>query len=73
MLEYKVITQRDKSWRGAFEPQRLTELLNAHARDGWRLAEGFIASSLWKSSRMELMLILERTRTSTSEPTTDES
>jgi hypothetical protein len=57
MFAYKIHTQRDKTFSGAFDPTELEAALNAHAADGWRLAEGFKVSSLWKS---EIVLILER-------------
>jgi hypothetical protein len=49
MFEYKIHTQRDKTFSGAFDPTEFEAALNAHAADGWRLAEGFMVSSLWKS------------------------
>ena len=49
MFEYKIHTQRDKTFSGAFDPTAFEAALNAHAADGWRLAEGFMVSSLWKS------------------------
>jgi hypothetical protein len=62
MLEYKVLTQRDARFSGAFDPDALERELNAHAAEGWRLAEGFVASSLWKSVKSEIVVILERQR-----------
>ena len=60
MLEYKIHTQRDKTFSGSFDPTELEAALNTHAADGWRLAEGFMVSSLWKSMKSEIVLILER-------------
>jgi Domain of unknown function (DUF4177) len=57
MFAYKIHTQRDKTFSGAFDPTEFEAALNAHGADGWRLAEGFKVSSLWKS---EIVLILER-------------
>jgi hypothetical protein len=59
-FEYKIHTQRDKTFSGAFDPTELEAALNAHAAGGWRLAEGFMVSSLWKSMKSEIVLILER-------------
>jgi hypothetical protein len=42
MFEYKIHTQRDKTFSGAFDPTEFEAALNAHAADGWRLAEGFM-------------------------------
>ena len=60
MFEYKIHTQRDKTFSGAFDPTEFEAALNAHAAHGWRLAEGFMVSSLWKSMKSEIVLILER-------------
>jgi hypothetical protein len=62
MHEYKVLTERDKVFTGAFDPQALENTLNGYAAAGWRLAEGFMAASLWKSAKAEIVLILERER-----------
>jgi hypothetical protein len=62
MLEYKVLTERDSRFSGAFDPEALEHVLNDYAADGWRLAEGFMAASLWKSVKAEIVLILERSR-----------
>ncbi len=60
MVEYKVLTVRDKTFSGAFDPEELERTLNGHAAEGWRLAEGFLVNSLWKSAKGEIMLVLER-------------
>ncbi|MCA1845516.1 MAG: DUF4177 domain-containing protein [Actinobacteria bacterium] len=65
LLEYKILTQRDKTFSGAFDSAALEQMLNEHAADGWRLAEGFTAASLWKTMRTEIVLILERPRPET--------
>jgi hypothetical protein len=62
MLEYKVLTERDAKFSGKFDLEALEATLNDFAAEGWRLAESFIASSLWKSSKAEMVMILERTR-----------
>jgi hypothetical protein len=62
VFEYKILTQRDKTFAGGFEPEALERTLNEYGAAGWRLAEGFMAASLWKSMRTEIVLILERTR-----------
>ena len=60
MYEYKVLTERDKRFSGNFAPESLEATLNRDAADGWRLAEGFLATNVWKSSKAEIVLILER-------------
>jgi uncharacterized protein DUF4177 len=62
MFEYKVLTERDKIFSGAFDSDALERVLNEYAADGWRLAEGFMAASLWKSLKAEIVMILERSR-----------
>ena len=62
MFEYKVLTEHDKMFSGAFDPTALERVLNEYAADGWRLAEGFMAASLWKSLKAEIVMILERSR-----------
>ena len=62
MFEYKIVTQRDKTFTGAFDAEALERTLNEHGADGWRLAEGFTAASLWKSMRADIVLILERAK-----------
>ncbi len=63
MLEYKVLTERDKVFSGTFDPEKLETVLNGYAADGWRLTEGFTVASVWKSAKTEIMLILERSVT----------
>ena len=41
MVEYKVLTERDKTFSGAFDPEALERVLNEYAGEGWRLVEGF--------------------------------
>ena len=62
MFEYKIITQRDKTFTGAFDAEALERTLNELGADGWRLSEGFMAASLWKTMRAEIVLILERAK-----------
>ncbi len=60
MFEYRVITERDKVFSGAFDPESLERVLNEHAREGWRVVEGFMASNVWKTVKAEILFILER-------------
>ena len=51
MFEYKIHTQRDKTFSGAFDPTEVEAALNAHAAEvseEWRLGERFMVSNLWK-------------------------
>ena len=58
-MEYKVLTQKDLFF-GSFDPERLETTLNSYASEGWRVISGFTASSLWKSMKSEIMIVLER-------------
>ncbi|MBA2273207.1 MAG: DUF4177 domain-containing protein [Actinobacteria bacterium] len=60
MFEYKVLTERDSLFAGRFEPESLEAALNGYAAEGWRVIESFLAASLWKSPKAEIMVILER-------------
>ncbi len=60
MYEYKILTQRDGLFRGHFDPEELQEQLNRYAAGGWRLAEGFLFQNVWKRSKAETVLVLER-------------
>jgi hypothetical protein len=62
MLEYKVLTQRDRLFSGNFDLDALETALNSCAAEGWRVVEGFHASSLWKSLKTEIVVILERSK-----------
>jgi hypothetical protein len=62
MYEYKILTDRDSRFSGKFDLDTLETTLNSHAQDGWRVTNGFTASSFWKNSRTEIVLILERER-----------
>jgi hypothetical protein len=64
MFEYKVITERDKRFSGRFDIDALETTLNSYANEGWRLAESFVAASLMKSAKAEMVMILERPRSS---------
>lgn len=60
MFEYKVLTERDTRLSEKFDLESLEITLNSQARQGWRLAEGFVAANLAKSAKAEIVLILER-------------
>lgn len=60
MLEYKVVTERDKRFSGTFDFDALETTLNGYAAEGWRLAESFLAANVAKSGKAELVMVLER-------------
>jgi hypothetical protein len=60
MFESKVLTERDSRFSGRFDPESLESVLNEYAADGWRVINGFLATSVWKSSKSDIVVILER-------------
>ncbi|CAN5592777.1 hypothetical protein BH20ACT21_BH20ACT21_21530 [soil metagenome] len=60
MIEYKVLAERDSRFAGRFDPDVLEKVLNTYAAEGWRVVEGFLAASVWKSAKAEIVVILER-------------
>jgi hypothetical protein len=65
VYEYKVLTERDGRFSGRFDAESLEEVLNGYAADGWRVASGFLATSVWKSSKTDIVVILERDKPAT--------
>ena len=59
-MEYKVLTERDALFSGGFDPEKLEQTLNSYAVDGWRVVSGFLANSVWKSAKSEIVFVLER-------------
>jgi hypothetical protein len=62
MYEYKVLTEQDSRFSGTFNLKALESALNSDAAEGWRVAQGFMATSLWKSGKAEIVVILERSK-----------
>lgn len=62
MYEYKILTDRDARFSGKFDLEQLETTLNDYASEGWRVTEGFTASSVWKNSKTEIVVVLERKR-----------
>jgi acetolactate synthase regulatory subunit len=60
MVEYKVLSERDSRIAGRFDPDALERVLNDHAQKGWRVVQGFTATSVWKSLKTEIVVILDR-------------
>jgi len=58
MKQYKVVTQKDKWFSSKFDPEKLEELINSLASQGWVLKS--TASANVGQSRSELVLIFER-------------
>ena len=62
MYEYKVLTERDSRFLGRFDPESLESVLNDYAAEGWQVISGFLAASVWKSSKTDIVVILERNK-----------
>ncbi len=62
MLEYKILTERDSRFSGKFDLDQLETTLNSYAAEGWKIAGGVSAASVWKSSKSEILIFLERER-----------
>ncbi len=60
MYEYEVLTERDKRFAGGFDPETIEATLNSYAREGWRLVQALSTGNLMKSTKAELLMILER-------------
>jgi hypothetical protein len=60
MLEYKVLSERDSRFSGKFDLDQLENELNSCAADGWRIAGGLSAMSIWKNAKSEILVFLER-------------
>lgn len=65
VFEYKVLTERDSKFSGKFDSESLEEMLNGYAGSGWRVVSGFLATSVWKSSKTDIVVILERDKSTT--------
>lgn len=61
MIEYKVLTQKDKVWSGKFDPANLERALNSYAQQGWRVVSSFSADIPgFAAPRQEAIIILAR-------------
>jgi hypothetical protein len=60
-LEYKVITQKDKWFSGKFDPEKIEQLLNSYAEQGWRF-KGMASASVpgFTGARDEIIIVMER-------------
>lgn len=61
MLQYKVMSQKDRWFGGKFDPDQLEKALNAYAEEGWECKAVATASIPGvMGNREELIFILER-------------
>lgn len=60
-MEYKVVTMKDRFFAGKFDPEKLQEMLNSYAGEGWSLKAVTTASMPgFGGAREEIIFILER-------------
>jgi hypothetical protein len=60
-MEYKVVTMKDRFFAGKFDPEKLQEMLNSYAGEGWKLKAVTTASiPSFGGAREEIIFILER-------------
>ncbi|MFF5175642.1 DUF4177 domain-containing protein [Micromonospora sp. NPDC000089] len=60
MKVYKVVTERDRFFLGKYDAEKMEEVLNVYAQEGWTLINALSAENGWKSFSTQLMLIFER-------------
>jgi hypothetical protein len=62
MKEYKVLTQKDRWFKGNFDPEKLEEALNDFAQHGWRVVAASTSEMPggFVGTRQEVLVILER-------------
>ena len=62
MKQYKVVSQNDSAFSGKFSPDRLEDVLNKYAKEGWRLVSTIRSQfpSMLGGIREAVVLILEK-------------
>jgi hypothetical protein len=61
MVQYKVLTQKDRFFAGKFDPEKLEVAINSYAEQGWRVIAATTASiPSFGGTRDEMIVVLER-------------
>jgi hypothetical protein len=61
MVQYKVLTQKDRFFAGKFDPEKLELAINSYAEQGWRVITATTASIPgFAGTREEMIVVLER-------------
>ena len=61
MVEYKVLSQKDKWFSAKFDPESLEQGLNAYAQQGWHVVSAVTATfRSFGGNREEMVILLER-------------
>ena len=61
VMQYKVLTQKDKWFSGKFDPEKLEGAINSYAAQGWRVC-GVATASFpgFGGNRDEMVVVMER-------------
>jgi Domain of unknown function (DUF4177)/GYF domain 2 len=61
IMQYKVLTQKDKWFSGKFDPEKLEGAINSYAAQGWRVC-GVATASFpgFGGNRDEMVVVMER-------------
>ena len=65
LIALKILTERDSKFLGRFDLDQLETTLDSYAAEGWKIAAGISATSIWKSSKTEILMFLQRERSTT--------
>ncbi len=61
MIQYKVMTQKDRFFAGKFDPEKLESAINSYAQEGWHVIAVTTASiPSFGGNREEMIVVLER-------------
>ncbi|MGB4099656.1 MAG: DUF4177 domain-containing protein [bacterium] len=59
MKEYKVFTEKDQCLSGKFDPEKLEQIINSYAKEGWAVVS-IATASIRGLSRDEIIVVMER-------------
>ena len=61
MVQYKILTQKDRFFAGKFDPEKLESAINSYASEGYVVKAATTASiPSFSGTREEMIIILER-------------
>lgn len=61
MMEYKVLTQKDRFFGGKFDPEKLEKAINSYAAEGWSVVSVATASiPSMTGTREEMIIVMGR-------------
>ena len=59
MKEYKVLTQKDRFFRGNYDPEKLEKALNSYANEGW-VVVSIVTGNFPSLTSAEMIIVMER-------------